>query len=372
MIAKKVPKLAIVSERIRNHFNDPLRYFSRVKVKHFYRNTYADFVPNSKINAHQFVNESDLNKKLIQFCPDIIQTYEPFYGYSKIKLPLRPLRILNVVYKYCQKNKISYYFNALETNVTKKKYGKVAGIIIYWMYKKYACRAWKIFAMTNQAEQMLLEAGVKKTQINDEIMIGHWGVETEIFKPSLKTNQPSLVFIGTLNEQKGIKYLVKIISKVIDNCPMINIKIVGLGYYQYLIKNLIKEYPDNIQYFEQVSHSEVAKILARTWIALSTSITLNNSSEQTAGFLLEAMACGNGIVAFNSGGISRYVKNGVNGLLSDEKNIDQIVKNISWLLKDNKILKEMQKNNRRWARRFYNAESNVNKLEELLVKKLVS
>ncbi|KKP87727.1 MAG: hypothetical protein UR93_C0034G0004 [Berkelbacteria bacterium GW2011_GWA2_35_9] len=135
MIAKKVLKLAIVSERIRNHFNDPLRYFSKIKVKHFYQNTYADFILNSKINTSQFINESDLEKKLTQFRPDIIQTYEPYYGYSKIRLPLRPLGILNVVYNYCQKNKIPYYFNALETNEPIIKYGKIAGKIIFWMYR---------------------------------------------------------------------------------------------------------------------------------------------------------------------------------------------------------------------------------------------
>ncbi|KKP87728.1 MAG: Glycosyl transferase, group 1 family protein [Berkelbacteria bacterium GW2011_GWA2_35_9] len=179
-----------------------------------------------------------------------------------------------------------------------------------------------------------------------------------------------MIFIGTLNEQKGIQYLVKIISKIIDAYPTIEIIIVGVGPYQILVNNLIKEYPENIQYFEQLPHSEVAKTLARTWVALSTSITLKNSSEQTAGFLLEAMACGNGIVAFNSGGISRFVEDGINGLLSDEKNIDKYVNNISLLLKDKNGLHKMQKNNRQKAVQFYDAKSNVKKLEQLLVKKL--
>jgi len=82
-----------------------------------------------------------------------------------------------------------------------------------------------------------------------------------------------------------------------------------------------------------LSNSETLDILKNAYILCVPSVTAQNGdSEGLPTVILEAMACGTPVVAFDSAGISEAIENGVTGLLSEEKDVRGFADNIQHLL----------------------------------------
>lgn len=360
-------KLAIVSERTRNHFHDPLKYFTRVEVYHLYQNTYSDFQPKDKQDLIHFSDSKDLYHKLNQIKPDIIQTFEPYYGFSKIKIPLRPLRLLLTVLKYSKKNNVPYYYNALAIVSPYLKFGPILGLVMDKFDTYFAKRALWIFTMTSPARNALITKGVPENKLINQ-MIGHWGVDTNIFKPTSKTTNPSVIFVGSLSERKGINYLLAIIPDLIQVMPGLEINIVGQGELYSVIKNKIpRENWQSVNLLGEVANHKIPELLARSWVVVSTAYDTKNWAEQTAGTLLEAMSCQTAIVGFKSGGIPDYVTSGHNGLLVAQKDTLALKGSILKVLTDPNLRQKFEKNNRNLISKKYSAEKSVTQLEDRIL-----
>lgn len=366
----RTPKLVIVSERTRNHFQDPLRFFSKFDVTHLYKNTYPDFKLKYKSNINKFNSVFDLWRELKKNNPDFIQTYEPYYGYSKFCIPIKPLLILGTVYLFSLFRHKPYYYNALEVIEPEIKYGYFAGKIMESINYLYAKRAKLIFTMTDGAHSLLIGQGIKSEKIINNMMIGHWGVETDIFKPykKKKTKNHRLIFIGSLNEQKGSQYIISIHNEVRKSFPDLETVIVGEGSFKQAIEAQSQNTGQNIHFLGNIKNEKIPEELNKSSVIIAPYITTKSSAEQTCGSLLEAMACGLPIIAFSSGGIPRYITDKRNGFLIKEGNLNEFVNKINRILRDNPLRKKIQENNINDVKDRFNAKTNVLKLESILLK----
>jgi glycosyltransferase involved in cell wall biosynthesis len=132
------------------------------------------------------------------------------------------------------------------------------------------------------------------------------GVDQAIFfpKPDLKTPEPSLIFVGTMEGRKRGQFLLAIFETVVRRVyPNASLTFVGPA----------GERMAGVTYHTGVSDEHLADLYRRAWLYVSPSIY--------EGFglpYLEAMACGTAVVATPNPGSREVLRNGAFGRLVED------------------------------------------------------
>lgn len=361
-------KLIIISEKTRYHFQKPLGYFSKVKIFHLYKKTYSDSDLKDKCLV-KYRNIFDLYSKLKKIKPDLIQGLEPYYGYSRFKIPLKILPILFMTYFFSKRTKTPYFFHILENIPPERKYGFLCGKVMKFIAKKYSDKAAFIFYLNERAKNNLLSMKVNQEKIMPGLW-GIWGVDLNVYKP---INNPGkkLIFIGSLNNQKGILNLITALPIVRKKIPDIKLEIIGKGPDLDQVKNLITNYDlsKNVKIVGELPSEKIAGHLANSYILVVPSIELRHSAEQVGVVFLEAAACGVPVIATNTGSICEYVKNNITGILV-EPSPKALAAAIVKLWQDKKIHYNLARNSRNYALKNFNAKDNIKKLEKTIINRL--
>lgn len=148
-----------------------------------------------------------------------------------------------------------------------------------------------------------------------------------------------VLFVGRLAEKKGVTYLIEAMKQI--DAKLV---IVGDGPLREQLQEQAREQGEKISFLGAKTHEELKVIYASADVFTAPSITAKDGDMEGFGLvMLEAMASGLPIAASNSGGIPDLVHNGENGLLSEEKDIDQLACNINLILKNEKLYSVMKK-----------------------------
>lgn len=147
------------------------------------------------------------------------------------------------------------------------------------------------------------------------------------------TNFDPIIGLGVrLAEQKGIKYLLKAMPKVIDHFPNIVSVIAGEG----LLESDLKIEAKTLGISKNV-HFLGPRLDMPELLKLFDLYVLPSLWEGIPMVLLEAMAAGCAIIATDVGGNSSVIKHGFNGSLIQAKNSHVLALEIIKLLSDNKL-----------------------------------
>jgi glycosyltransferase involved in cell wall biosynthesis len=149
-----------------------------------------------------------------------------------------------------------------------------------------------------------------------------------------------IVFLGRFIENKNPLLLARAIPKVIARCPDVHVYFLGRGYLQGQLEALIQD----LNVADQATirfEPRPTRILNRSSIFVSLQVLENYPSQS----LLEAMACGNAVVATDIGETRRLVdeKNGIRIPPDEEALADAIVQ----LLDDPHLSRKQQASRQR-------------------------
>lgn len=175
-----------------------------------------------------------------------------------------------------------------------------------------------------------------------------------------------VLFVGRLAEKKGVTYLIEAMKKV--DALLI---IVGDGPLRKELVEQAKKINDyenieKIKFLGAKTHEELKEVYASADVFVIPSVKAKDGDTEGFGLvMLEAMASGIPIVASNSGGITQLIQDGINGLLCDEKNSEQLAEKINELITNEELNQQIKANQERFIA-LYDYSIIAGKYAELL------
>lgn len=148
-------------------------------------------------------------------------------------------------------------------------------------------------------------------------------------------NKKVILFVGRLAEKKGVTYLIEAMKEV-DALLVI----VGDGPLKLKLQEQAEVLGEKVKFLGAKSHDDLKTIYASADIFVAPSITAKDGDQEglpTA--IMEAMASGLPVIASKSGGIVQLIEDGENGILVEEKNVEQLTDAIN-LLQNNQQIRE--------------------------------
>lgn len=152
----------------------------------------------------------------------------------------------------------------------------------------------------------------------------------------------TLVSTGRMHPVKGFDDLLKVVKKVSEKIPDVKLNLVGGGEEYDSLKEQVKEMKidDIVNMPGMVSSEEVNEYMIKSDIYVMTSHT-----ECFPMVLLEASACGLPLIAFDVPvGPKALIKEGYNGYLIKDRNIDEMADKIISLFENQEKMKELGRN----------------------------
>jgi len=197
-------------------------------------------------------------------------------------------------------------------------------------------RAQAILSVSQALKQVLVEYGVQ----DEKVHVVYNGVNKDVFYPSDLQNKNTIVFVGNLIPEKGVRELIAAYKRLSEIRSDVKLKIIGQGPLSIELESMKGQLanPDNLQLMGSIALELVAKELRE-----SSVLVLPSYREGVPNVILESLASGVPVVASNVGGIPEVLSS----------NAGIIVDNLATL--DEALLLSLNKN---WDKASIQEESN--------------
>lgn len=171
----------------------------------------------------------------------------------------------------------------------------------------------------------------------------------------------TILFVGRLEYEKGIPYLLQTMSLLPEHVRLI---ITGDGSCQQAYETLASRLglDDRVQFLGWVSEARLQKLYRQATVSVVPSIM----PEPFGKVGVEAMTNGCPVVAFDVGGISDWLQDGVNGFLVPPRDVEYFANRLLNLLDDPELAKQLGANGKKFVTETYTVEAHLAQLETIL------
>jgi len=184
----------------------------------------------------------------------------------------------------------------------------------------------------------------KHKEIKGDIILLESAFEKEDYEIS-DFDSKRVLFVGNIERRKGLLYGIKAFEIFLENNPKYYFDIVGNYNESDKYYNKLKDYikTNNLgKYINFTGRIDQEKL---DWYYRNSKIFLFPSLNEGYGWvLIEAMAHGLPVIAFNNTAIPYTVKDGFNGFLAKNYNFEELAYNMSKSIKNKRIYIELQNN----------------------------
>lgn len=173
---------------------------------------------------------------------------------------------------------------------------------------------------------------------NGPVTIIPYGLTIEAKPPKTRSPEeiPKLLFVGRLDERKGLRYLLEALPLILDQQP-VSLHVVGKGILEEEIKLQCQSMGLNnyVQFLGFVSKEELADQYAGCDIFVLPAIIDSKGDTEGLGIvMIEALAHQKPVIASAVGGIVDVIQSGITGLLVPQKDPKALAQAILSLLND--------------------------------------
>jgi colanic acid/amylovoran biosynthesis glycosyltransferase len=220
--------------------------------------------------------------------------------------------------------------------------------------------------VSEEIKETLIKLGLN----THKIIIHRSGVD--ISKSNFRTHNSrigdklEILTIARLVEKKGVEYGIRAVAKVLKKYQNIKYRIAGDGSLRTFLQKLIDELNIccNVQLIGWQSQDQIVKLLQESSLLLAPSVTSQTGDrEGIPGVIMEAMAWGLPVISTNHSGIPEVIKDGENGLLVPERDIDALAEKLEYLIEHPERCDEISRSGRRFVEKYYD----IDKLNDRLV-----
>jgi len=246
----------------------------------------------------------------------------------------------------------------LEVGITGNIENLFDKIITKYIYQRFLR---KIICVSESLRNRFINLKIKE----DKLVVIPNGVDTSKFTKlpnskffnkylNGKTNYKKVVFVGRLDVQKGVEYLIRAIPKVIDNYIRVHFFILGNGNLEIMLRKLAMKLKivDHVTFLDMIPLEKMNEFYSSADI-----FCLPSLHEGFPLSIAEALSIGLVIVASATEGIPEAIIENKNGFLAPPKDVltlsEKLLKALT--LNDEKV-KIIQKNNIKLAREKYSWE----------------
>mgnify|MGYP003341073358 FL=1 len=188
------------------------------------------------------------------------------------------------------------------------------------------------------------------------------GIALDFFTPGPKPvdlveryrlkSAPTILCVGRLVKRKGQDKLIKALPEIKDEFPNVKLLLVGEGPLRKKLSKLVKklQLEDNVIFTGRVSYEELPKYFRVGDIFAMPARTRNFGLEvEGLGIVyLEASATGLPVIVGSSGGAPDALIQGETGYVVDGRNVEEIARQISYLIRDPESAKRLGEKGRDW------------------------
>lgn len=181
------------------------------------------------------------------------------------------------------------------------------------------------------------------------------GIDLGRFQPKalkmakFRDQKINILFVGRLDKRKGIEYLLKAFQRLAQDMNNIRLIIVGDGPERQKAKDFVKEEElKNVVFAGAVSRRDLPSWYATADIFCSPA----THGESFGVVLLEAMASGLPVVAFDNPGYRSIFPDFARGFLVPNKNISALTQALLILATNSGLRRELGQKNRQYAKGF--------------------
>ena len=167
------------------------------------------------------------------------------------------------------------------------------------------------------------------------------------FYKKLSKIQPSgskydLLFFGRINKYKGIDIFLKSLENIVKKFPELRVLIAGKFHNFERYKSRISSLGKNLRVVNSYIPNDFVSPIFRS----SRIVVLPYLDATQSGVIPIAFSHGKPVVATNTGSLSEVVEEGVNGLLCEARNFNDLSDKILYLLNSDKNIKSFSENSR--------------------------
>lgn len=228
----------------------------------------------------------------------------------------------------------------------------------YALLKRRLIERGRLFLAVSEAvRQRALAAGYPA----DRTITHYNGVDTGFFRPSAAPPEPGLVLhVGRLVEKKGTRDLIDAVARLRGA----TLVVVGDGPLRRSLERRARTLGAPVRFLGVLPPGDVLDWMQRAWLLAAPSVTARDGdSEGLPTILCEAAAAGLPAVATRHSGIPEAVADGETGLLSDERDIAALARNISTLLASASLREDMSSRARDRAGQRFDLQAQTARLE---------
>ncbi len=208
----------------------------------------------------------------------------------------------------------------------------------------------RLVAETKMAEHWIVASSFTKDTLiesglpSERIHIAPYGTDLERFRPPVvkpENRELQLLFVGTINQRKGIKYLLE----AMDRLPP-GVKLTVCGRVADNLK-LFEQYQGRVEVRPGVSAAELVAAYQRADVFVFPSL-----AEGFGHVLLEAMACGLPVISTTRTAARDLVRSGREGFVIEPGESAELARHIGWFMEHRDRLPEMGRAARLRAEEF--------------------
>lgn len=200
---------------------------------------------------------------------------------------------------------------------------------------------------------------------SEKIVIIPNGIDLKVFSPGHSDKKQNyLLMVSRLSDTKDHVTLINAFERVVKEKKDLHLKIVGVGETMPELKTYVSQRNTrNVEFLGLKDEKEIVHLFRKSLIYKHST-----HSEAMSTSIMQAMACGNAVIATNIAGMNNLIKDRKTGLLTPECNANTLSSIILKLCNDVPLRSYLSNNARKYAEENFSNTRMLNAYKKLMVK----